>query len=160
MLVSVVTYESAVESQEFLLKNLRRKMLVFGSHAFAKNMIPRTTADLSFVSNARAFWIHIVKSSKFVSKGFQHLLIMVWNNADYLIKRLGLNNSEVARLVFADARMSNYSMSKLGQPHGGKLAPTFVDELINVFCREGLNLSSFEVVRTSNSRVGKRHDST
>jgi UDP-glucose 6-dehydrogenase len=88
------------------------------------------------------------------------VLIMFWNKADELIKRLGLNNSEVARLVCADAGMSKCCTSKFGQPYRGKLVLTCLDELINAFCRGGLNPWLFEAVRTYSLRIEKRHANT
>ena len=87
-------------------------------------------------------------------------LIMFRNKSDYLIKSLELNNSKVARLVCADARMAKCSTSKRGQPFRGKLVSTFREKLINGFCREGLNLLLFEAIRTCNLRIEKRHAST
>jgi len=87
-------------------------------------------------------------------------LIMFRNKSDYLIKSLELNNSEVARLVCADARVARYGTSKRSQPFRGKLVSTFMDKLINGFCREGLNLLLFEAIRTYNLRIERRHAST
>jgi UDP-glucose 6-dehydrogenase len=78
------------------------------------------------------------RTQEFLLKTFLCVFITFRNKADYLIKKLELNSNEVARLVYADARMAKCGTSRFGQPNRGKLVPNCVHGLINAFCREGV----------------------
>src|SRR5208283_4816784 len=93
------------------------------------------------------------ETAKLLSNSYLSVLITFWIEADELIRKLGLNINEVARLVCAYTRMSTYGTSKFGQPFEGKCLPICMDELINAFRREGLNPLLFEAVRTYNLRI-------
>jgi hypothetical protein len=118
------------------------------------------TSKLGLVSHSQRLLVFRNQFRKLFSKACLCALITSWNKADELIKKLGLNNCEVARLVCTDARVSKYGASKFGQRYRRKLVPTCMDGLINAFCRDGLNSLLFEGVRTYIFRIGKRHAST
>ena len=98
------------------------------------------------------------ETAKLLSNAYLSMLITFWNESDELINTLGLNSSEVARLVCADGRMSNYGTSKFGHPYGGKCLPVCMDELIDAFRLQGLNPVLFESVRAYNLRIKSRND--
>ena len=159
MRINAIRHESVAKAQDFLLKKLCREVFVFDSYVFPNIMTPRTKVDLSFLCTPQDFVVDAVKNAKLVSNTFLCVLITIWNKADELIKRLGLNNTEAARLVCVAARISKCGWSKF-QPCRGKLVLTCLDELINAFCRGGLNPWLFEAVRTYSLRIEKRHANT
>jgi len=126
MRINIIGYGTVGKAQEFLLKKLGYEVFVFGPHVFPN------------IVTSQDFMVDAVKNAKLVSNAFLCASITFRNKADYLIKRLGLNNSEVARLVCADARMSKHGTSKFGQPYRGKGLPTCMSELTNAFSREGI----------------------
>jgi UDP-glucose 6-dehydrogenase len=160
MRINVIGCDTVGKAQEFLLKKLGHEVFVFDPYVFPNIVALQTKVDFSFLCTPRDFVVGAVKSAKLVSNAFCCALIMFWNKADYLIKRLELDNSEVARLVCADSRMPEHGKSKLGQPYRGKLVPTCMHELINAFCRKGLNPMLPETVRTYSLRIEKRHANT
>lgn len=98
------------------------------------------------------------ETAKLLANAYLSMLITFWNESDDLINKLGLSNSEVARLVCSDARMSNYGTAKFGHPYGGKCLPRCMDELIHTFRGEGLNPLLFEAVRAYNLRIKAVND--
>jgi UDP-glucose 6-dehydrogenase len=107
------------------------------------------------------FLILHVFPAKLLSNFYLSLLIAFLNKSDELIKRLEVNNSlKVARLMFADARMSTYGTSKFEQPFRGKCLPTRMDELIDPIRCRGLNPHLSRAVRTYNLRIKTQHDDT
>ena len=160
MQTNVIGYVTVGKTQKFLLKKLGHEVFVFDQYFFPNIVASPAKVDLSFLCTPRDFVVDAVKNAKLVSNAFLCVLITFWNKADYLIKRLELNNSGVARLLCADARMPRYGTSKFGQPYRRKLVPTFMDELISAFCCEGLNPLLFEAIRTYSLRIEKRHANT
>ena len=79
------------------------------------------------------------------SNACTHVTDELLERIDDLIKKIGLNNSEVACLVCTDARVSAFGASKFSQPFGEKCVPICIDKLINAFRREGLNPLLFEL---------------
>ena len=159
MQINVIGCSIAGKAQESF-KRFDHEVFVFDPYVFPDIGAPQTKLDLSFLCTLRNFAADAVKNRKLVSKDFLCAFITFRNKADCLINRLELNNSEVARLVCADAQMARCGTSKFGQPYRGKCLPTCICEWINAFCRKGLNSMLFEAVGTYNLRIGKRHANT
>ena len=156
---NVIGHGTAGKTQESLLKKLVHEVFVFDPRVFPNIVIP-TEVGLSLLRTLETSRSTPSKIQSLLLKISCRALITFRNKADYLIKNRELNNSEAARLVCADARMAKYGTSKFCQPYGGKLVPTCMYELINGFCRGGLNPLLFKAVRTYNLRIEKRHAST
>jgi UDPglucose 6-dehydrogenase len=92
---------------------------------------------------------------KVLSNTYLSVLITFWNEANELSQRIGLNISEVAKLVCADSRMSSYGTSKFGEPFAGKCLPACLLQLIANFRENGLNPLLFEAVEKYNLRFQK-----
>jgi len=160
MQINVTGYSTVGEAQEFLPEKVIHEVFVFDSHVFPNIVTQRTKVDLSVRRILREFPVDAVNNAKLVPKDFPSVLITFRNKADYLIKSLELNNSEVPRLECADARMAKCGTSKFGQPYREKYLPTQIHELINAFCSRGLDSLIFEAVRTYNLGIEKRHANT
>lgn len=90
---------------------------------------------------------------KLFSNAYLSMLITFWNEAYELSQKIGLDVSEVAKLMLEDVRISSYGTAKFGQPFGGKCLPSNLDMLITAFRNEGLNPTLFEAVREYNRKM-------
>lgn len=99
-----------------------------------------------------------VAVGKLFPKVSQCLPILFRKKADYLINKLGLCNSEVARLVYAAARNTFYTFKHI-QRCSGRLFETNLSELTGDLHRGGLNQSLLRCVGSYNLRIEKRHAS-
>jgi len=156
---NVIGYGTVGKNQESLLKTLGHEVCVFDPYVFPGIATP-TKAGLCLLRTLVTSWSMLSKIRSVLLKISCCAPITFRNKADYLIKSRELNNSGVPCLVGADAWMAKYGTSKFGQPCKGKLVPTCMYELINGFCRGGLNPFLFKAVRTYNLRIERRHAST
>jgi hypothetical protein len=99
------------------------------------------------------------EAAKLFPNAFQSTLAAFWNKADDLIKKHGLNNNEVARLVSDGCRMTAYGASKFSQSGEGKSLSTITCVFVGALRRKGSRPLLFQAVRAYNLRIEKRHAS-
>ena len=157
MQVNVVGHVTLGETQQLLLQKLCFK--VFCAPSFPAKA-SRKQVDFSLARASEDVDAYSVNDAKFLLNPRIRGFLAFRNKADELIKSLGLNNSEVARLGCTGARMSKHNTSKYFKSHAGKCCLTRMDWLIDAFHRNGLNPMLFEVIRACNLGIEKWHAST
>jgi UDPglucose 6-dehydrogenase len=88
--------------------------------------------------------------AKLVSNSYLATLITFWNEIYSLTTKLGIDVRELSELVCSDHRMSRYGTYKFGEPFSGTCLPKDLDQLINVFKRNGANPILLSAVKKVN----------
>jgi nucleotide sugar dehydrogenase len=95
----------------------------------------------------------VTETVKLTLNCYLSTLISFWNEINKISGTLGINTREVADIVKADRRVSDYGTRFFGSPFGGKCLPKDLDQLIKVYQNLGADSSMLEAIRAFNKTV-------